>query len=378
MGEMGTSYGYTGEMEDDNGLVYLRARYYNHDTGTFISQDPVEGDIRDPMSLNRYAYAHGNPINRTDPSGMIDERPWDGCSPSQVVEDPCRHCIGLEHVFCTLGITGPCAPPVPEPQQTPATPGAVPITEIFVPPIVTNTPYPTNTSWPTVPPATSTAIPTNTIQPSPTTVSSQLRLPINGAILTPYGCNWINSNNSPLRSRDVNPRTLDNQGRPVALGGVPVPVYAPVPQAEVMIVDDNAGPNGNFVAIRVHTQYVPHLGLGDGYLYIGYSHLSEIDVSAGNGRPPFPTVSGSIGQTGQTGASNIHLDLMAFFVSSESSLAPEPWRTVSGEETNLHENINAFFRLAGIGNFARFFNSVEVDPLNIWPEMYAETVCGSS
>ena len=66
-----TSFGYTGEMEDENGLVYLRARYYNRNTGTFMSMDPYEGTPNRPMSLNGYAYAEGNPVNNTDPSGMV-------------------------------------------------------------------------------------------------------------------------------------------------------------------------------------------------------------------------------------------------------------------------------------------------------------------
>jgi RHS repeat-associated protein len=69
-GTMQTPFGFAGEMEDENRLVYLRARYYSRDLGTFISQDPSEGSMNDPMSLNGYAYAHGNPINRTDPSGL--------------------------------------------------------------------------------------------------------------------------------------------------------------------------------------------------------------------------------------------------------------------------------------------------------------------
>lgn len=120
MSGLGTAHGYTGEMEDDNGLVFLRARYYHQDTGTFVSQDPLEGDISGPMSLNRYTYAYGNPVNNTDLSGMIGERPWDGCAPFQGDdEDPCRYCVGFEHVFCALGITGPCLPPSPEPTQEP-------------------------------------------------------------------------------------------------------------------------------------------------------------------------------------------------------------------------------------------------------------------
>lgn len=66
-----TMYGYAGEPIDETQLVYLRNRYYNPTIGTFISQDPVEGSMNNPMSLNRYAYAQGNPVNMTDPSGLF-------------------------------------------------------------------------------------------------------------------------------------------------------------------------------------------------------------------------------------------------------------------------------------------------------------------
>ena len=53
-GQQGTinmPFGFAGEMEDENELVYLRARYYSHDMGSFLSQDPTEGRAVDPMSL---------------------------------------------------------------------------------------------------------------------------------------------------------------------------------------------------------------------------------------------------------------------------------------------------------------------------------------
>jgi RHS repeat-associated protein len=64
-----TPFGYTGEPTDDNGLVHLRARYYNPELGTFTALDPFEGLHDRPMSLNGYSYAHGNPVMNTDPSG---------------------------------------------------------------------------------------------------------------------------------------------------------------------------------------------------------------------------------------------------------------------------------------------------------------------
>jgi RHS repeat-associated protein len=61
---------YTGEQFDPNiGFYYLRARYYSQKTGRFVSTDAYEGNIFDPISLHRYLYAHGNPVDMRDPSG---------------------------------------------------------------------------------------------------------------------------------------------------------------------------------------------------------------------------------------------------------------------------------------------------------------------
>ncbi|MBL8371594.1 MAG: hypothetical protein JNK28_09410 [Burkholderiaceae bacterium] len=40
-------------------------------SGRFISADPFEGRQRDPRSLNRYTYAHGDPVHNIDPSGLF-------------------------------------------------------------------------------------------------------------------------------------------------------------------------------------------------------------------------------------------------------------------------------------------------------------------
>jgi RHS repeat-associated protein len=65
------NYLYTGEQFDRNlGEYYLRARYYNPSEGRFTGRDPFDGMLEEPLSLNKYAYVHGNPINNTDPTGM--------------------------------------------------------------------------------------------------------------------------------------------------------------------------------------------------------------------------------------------------------------------------------------------------------------------
>jgi len=66
-----TMFGYTGEPTDGNGLVHLRARYYNPALGVFPSLDPLEGDMGNPLSLDQYAYVQDNPVNLTDPSGLV-------------------------------------------------------------------------------------------------------------------------------------------------------------------------------------------------------------------------------------------------------------------------------------------------------------------
>jgi len=71
------NYLYRGEQYDsDLGLYYLRARYYNPQTGRFLSRDPVDGiplDLNgiptDPRALHKYLYANGDPINGIDPMG---------------------------------------------------------------------------------------------------------------------------------------------------------------------------------------------------------------------------------------------------------------------------------------------------------------------
>ena len=57
-----------GELE---ALTYLRARYYDPSTGRFISKDPFEGILRDPVSLHCYLYANANPIIFSDPTGRF-------------------------------------------------------------------------------------------------------------------------------------------------------------------------------------------------------------------------------------------------------------------------------------------------------------------
>ncbi|HHW94758.1 MAG TPA: RHS repeat-associated core domain-containing protein, partial [Mogibacterium sp.] len=53
---------YTGVVYDEStGLLYLSSRYYDAQSGRFISMDSYRGEIGNPLSLNLYGYCEGNP-----------------------------------------------------------------------------------------------------------------------------------------------------------------------------------------------------------------------------------------------------------------------------------------------------------------------------
>ena len=70
-------FGYNGRdgvITDKNGLYYMRARYYSPEMRRFINADILHGEISNAITLNRYAYANGNPVSNTDPFGLsVDE-----------------------------------------------------------------------------------------------------------------------------------------------------------------------------------------------------------------------------------------------------------------------------------------------------------------
>ncbi len=82
----GDSVQYTGRENDNNGLYYYRARYYDPVLKRFLSEDPIglAGG-----SLSFYAYVNGNPVQFVDPEGLSPH----GTEREPGLEPVCIECI---------------------------------------------------------------------------------------------------------------------------------------------------------------------------------------------------------------------------------------------------------------------------------------------
>jgi len=95
------SNSYTNDYSGDSTeLTYLRSRFYEGGTGRFLTRDTWSGNANEPLSLNKWGYVEGNPINLTDPSGK---------NPAEGGNYP-RHCQSMptkaQYESCVLEFFG--------------------------------------------------------------------------------------------------------------------------------------------------------------------------------------------------------------------------------------------------------------------------------
>ena len=57
------------ERDASSNNDYDHARFHLNGMGRFLELDPVRGKAENPLTWNRYAYALGNPVRNTDPTG---------------------------------------------------------------------------------------------------------------------------------------------------------------------------------------------------------------------------------------------------------------------------------------------------------------------
>lgn len=72
LGTASSTPGYAGHVNDtDSGLVYMQARYYDAERGSFLSIDPISPQPGNVYSFGRYLYAINNPVKYIDPDGRL-------------------------------------------------------------------------------------------------------------------------------------------------------------------------------------------------------------------------------------------------------------------------------------------------------------------
>jgi RHS repeat-associated protein len=62
-----------GVMKEDNGLMFMRARFYDSSTKRFMHKDPIKGSLINPLEISLYAYSSNNPIQLIDPAGTCSQ-----------------------------------------------------------------------------------------------------------------------------------------------------------------------------------------------------------------------------------------------------------------------------------------------------------------
>ena len=83
---------FTGSVSDTStGLQYMNSRYYNPETGRFLSQDTYSGNAYEPWTQHLYSYCGNNPTNFIDPTGHMrieGGQPGDYEGKSRVISEP--------------------------------------------------------------------------------------------------------------------------------------------------------------------------------------------------------------------------------------------------------------------------------------------------
>ncbi len=126
----GMGWGFAGMpyWDVNTNTSFTQFREYSMNVGRWYSPDPLGGEVINPQSLNRYAYAMNNPTTYNDPLGLTEQVP-PGCDPSDPEAcgpPPCNPFTDIEcnpgcsigNPDCTpgcgaLGIGFPCGPTGP-------------------------------------------------------------------------------------------------------------------------------------------------------------------------------------------------------------------------------------------------------------------------
>ena len=87
------------EKDDESGLMYYGARYYNPVIGRFTSVDPAFDNFMEPQSFNKYAYTQNNPLKYIDPTGLSNLPAYDSAGHPMAIEmEKMRNSTGYQQL----------------------------------------------------------------------------------------------------------------------------------------------------------------------------------------------------------------------------------------------------------------------------------------
>ncbi len=95
-----TPLGFSGQYTDtETGYQYLRARYYDPNTGQFLTRDPLVAETR-----SAYGYVAGNPLNSIDPTGLAEHwsEEWMNKTHGELVAEFAGNCDELRDAMFLL------------------------------------------------------------------------------------------------------------------------------------------------------------------------------------------------------------------------------------------------------------------------------------
>ena len=114
-GSVNNSYRYTArEFDQDTGLYYYRARYYDSATGRFLTEDPT----RFTAGANFYSYVGNGPTSHIDPFGLQQQGTSCGVGPVYEPDqwNPGGACIYQQLLqLCRRRLVPSWAAPTPNP-----------------------------------------------------------------------------------------------------------------------------------------------------------------------------------------------------------------------------------------------------------------------
>jgi RHS repeat-associated protein len=99
-GGLSNEFDFAGQQTDSTGLQYLRARYYDPESGVFLSRDPLA--LSEKWLGNGHGYTGGNPILFSDPSGLCRTSGIFPCIPSCLFFD----CPDSDDGLSVIGTVG--------------------------------------------------------------------------------------------------------------------------------------------------------------------------------------------------------------------------------------------------------------------------------